>query len=69
MNTASLDTDDRRGRIVGVEDDQARAWCFECSASELRAAGETPFMADLYAGWDARRKCVNCGRKIGEVQG
>lgn len=62
----SGDTDNRFGRIVGVEDADGRAWCFECADAEIRAAGETAFMLDLY-GWSSRRKCVNCGRRIGEV--
>lgn len=65
----SGDTDDRYGRIVGVEDADGRAWCFECAHAEIREAGETAFMVDLYAGWSSRRKCVNCGRRIGEVGG
>lgn len=70
MNTASGDTDNRMSRIVGVEDADGKPWCFECSSAEIRQAGETAFMADIYAGWGgARRKCVNCGRKIGEVSG
>lgn len=68
MQSKSNDTDDRLGRIVGVEDADGRAWCFECAHEEIRRAGETAYMADLYA-WQARRKCVNCGRRIGEVAG
>ena len=68
-NPASGDTDDRWGRIVGVEDGDGHAWCFECAHAEIREAGETAFMIDLYAGPSSRRKCVNCKRPIGEVQG
>lgn len=67
-NRASGDTNDSLGRIVGVEDADGRAWCFECAHDEIREAGATAFMVDLYA-WSARRKCVNCRRPIGEVQG
>lgn len=66
MQAKSNDTNDSLGRIVGVEDGDGRAWCFECADAEIREAGETAFMVDLYA-WSARRKCVNCGRRIGEV--
>lgn len=65
---SSDDTNNSLGRIVGVEDADGRAWCFECAHAEIRQAGETAYMADLY-GWSARRKCVNCGRQIGQVQG
>lgn len=65
---ASGDTNNSLGRIVGVEDADGRAWCFECAHDEIRRASEAAFMADLYA-WSARRKCINCGRRIGEVQG
>lgn len=64
----SGETDNRLGRIVGVEDSDGRAWCFECAHDEIRRAGDAAFMVDLY-GWSARRKCVKCGRRIGEVQG
>lgn len=60
------------GRLVGVEDDAGRAWCLECSDAEIRQAGETAFVFDLYVTTTpgtARRKCVNCGRAIGEVGG
>lgn len=67
-NTQSGDTNDSLGRIVGVEDADGRAWCFECAHAEIRDAGETAFMTDLYA-WSARRKCANCKRLIGEVTG
>jgi len=65
----SGDTDNRFGRIVGVEDADGKAWCFECAHAEIRQAGDAAFMVDLYAGESARRKCVNCKRPIGEVQG
>jgi hypothetical protein len=67
-NRASGDTNDSLGRIVGVEDADGKAWCFECAHAEIARAGETAYTADLYA-WSARRKCVNCGRRIGEVSG
>lgn len=65
----SGDTDDRFGRIVGAEDGDGEAWCFECAHDEIRRAGDAAFMADLYAGDAARRKCVQCSRRIGEVGG
>ncbi len=64
----SGDTNDSLGRIVGVEDADGLAWCFECAHAEIRNAGETAYMADLYA-WSARRRCKRCGRRIGEVTG
>lgn len=67
MSTASGDTDDRFGRIVGTADADGNPWCFECAEAEIRRAGEAAFQADLYAGDSARRKCFICGRRIGEV--
>ena len=69
METKSNDTKDSPGRLVGVEDGDGMPWCFECADKEIREAGETAFMADLCAGEAARRRCFNCGRRIGEVQG
>lgn len=69
MSAKSKDTDDRLGRIVGVEDSDGNAWCFECADAQIRVAGEVAFMVDLFAGWSSRRKCVNCQRQIGEVEG
>jgi hypothetical protein len=69
QQTSSGDTNDSPGRLVGVEDDEGLAWCFECADAEIRSAGETAFSIDLHAGSDARRKCVRCERRIGEVQG
>ena len=66
--TQSGDTNNSLGKIVGVEDADGRAWCFECAHDEIKRAGETAFMADLYA-WSSRRKCVRCERRIGEVGG
>ena len=68
MQFESNDTDDRLGRIVGVEDESGDAWCCECADAEIRRAGETAFSVDVYAGWGgARRKCSRCGRRLGEV--
>lgn len=67
----SGDTDDS-ARLIGVEDDAGRAWCLECSDAEIRQAGGTPFIFDLYittTPGTARRKCCVCGRRIGEVGG
>lgn len=68
MQFESNETDDRLGRIVGVEDDAGNAWCYECADAEIRQAGETAFSVDVSAGWGgARRKCSRCGRRLGEV--
>ncbi len=64
---SSGDTDP--GGIVGVEADNGEAWCFECADAEIRRAGETAFSLDLYRVDSARRKCANCKRRIGEVNG
>ena len=69
MRTKSNDTNDSPGRIVGTEDGDGHAWCFECADAEICQGGETAFLADLYAAQDARRRCFNCGRRIGEVTG
>lgn len=69
MRTQSNDTNDSPGRIVGVEDGEDHAWCFDCADAEIRQGGETAFLADLYARPDAKRRCFNCGRRIGEVGG
>jgi hypothetical protein len=68
LRTLSNDTNDSPGRIVGVEDGDGQAWCFPCADREIREAGETAFLADLYA-WDAKRRCFNCGMRIGEAAG
>lgn len=68
MQFESNETDDRLGRIVGVEDEAENAWCFECADAEIKSAGETAFQMDVLAGWGgARRKCCRCGRRLGEV--
>jgi len=68
METQSHDTNNSLGRLVGVEDSDGKAWCYECADREIRNAGFTAFDVDLDA-YSARRKCTVCGRRIGEVSG
>lgn len=51
------------GPIIGVEDDQGRLWCLDCVDRELREGGDTPFLMDIHAYIDRRRKCSQCGQR------
>jgi hypothetical protein len=51
------------GPLIGVEDDQGLLWCHQCVDRELREGGDTPFLMDVCANTDRRRKCSQCGKR------
>ncbi len=68
MNTFQSDDSLRAatsaGPLIGCDDDQGRLWCLDCVDRELRDGGDTPFLMDIHAYTDRRRKCSQCRTKV-----